>query len=83
MTVYQYEYDNHTLNFHEYIWSVSEYIYETYSEVHYEAEALDELFINTLNKYHVEVEVAAESDKLLAIEDVGPSINDETTNTHD
>lgn len=47
-TVYQYYYENLTLNFHENMGNINEYVIEDYSSTFYTSESLDQLFIDAL-----------------------------------
>lgn len=48
-TVYQYFYDDITLNFHEDFSTIDEYVVEDFNGTFYDAAALDQLFVDALN----------------------------------
>lgn len=47
-TVYQYYYDDMTLNIHQYFRNIDEYIIEDFEGTFYDAQSLDQLFIDTV-----------------------------------
>lgn len=47
-TVYQYHYDDITLNIHQYFRNIDEYVIEDFEGTFYDAQSLDRLFIDTI-----------------------------------
>ncbi len=50
-TVYQYDYEAITLNFHERFGSITEFVIHDFNEKFYEEEFLDQLFIEAINNH--------------------------------
>jgi hypothetical protein len=53
-TVYQYYYDDITLNFHERFGTVDEYVSEQFTDIFYEPHALDQLFIDVVTNHQTQ-----------------------------
>lgn len=47
-TVYQYDYENQTINFHESFNGIDEYVIEDYHSIRYTSESLDQLLFNVI-----------------------------------
>lgn len=78
-TVYQYHYDELTLNFHQYHRTIDEYVMENFSETLYDAQTLDRLFIDTIINHQTQYTKENEQYEPLTEESVPPLISNKTS----
>lgn len=77
-TVYQYTYDDITINFHERFRTIDEFVVEDYTEAFYDAGTLEELFIESIRNQHAHYEKTDEAFEPITEEKVAELILDET-----
>lgn len=79
-TVYKYDYENLTLNFHEYFNAVEEFVVEDYTEVLYDSETLNQLFFKIISAHQSQYIKENDTYKQLPDENLS-SLNIEETPT--
>jgi hypothetical protein len=76
-TVYQYQYQDTTLNFHEDFSGIEEYVLENFTEVLYDGTALDRLLIDTMINHQSQYNKMNEEFELLSEENISELISNQ------
>lgn len=77
-TVYQYTYDDLTINFHERFRTIDEYVIENFTETLYNSNTLDRLFIEAVVNHQTQAERVDDQFESLTKEDVTELLKDNT-----